>query len=85
MMASVITSGLFKAGQRLTCQKSACASNRNTMRSLNIAIGGVSSGLFFVCWAQRIYAKGCPVPLDRFPLSRHNFPCLWVHDGIETR
>jgi hypothetical protein len=45
MMASVITSGLFKAGERLTCQKSACASNRNTMRSLNIAIGGVSSSL----------------------------------------
>jgi hypothetical protein len=83
MMASVITSGLLMAGQLLTCQNSACASNRNTMRSLNIAVGGVSSGV--VCWAQWIYAKGYPVARDRFPLSRHNFPCLWVDDGIEKR
>jgi hypothetical protein len=55
-MASVITSDLFKEGQRLICQKSACSSNRNTMRSLNIAIVDVSSGL--VCWAQRILREG---------------------------
>jgi hypothetical protein len=75
MMASVIASGLFKAGECLTCQKLAC-DNRNTRCSLNIAIGSISSTLFV---GHRFKQRDVPLLLTDFHFPNAIFrACGWM-------